>query len=115
MSADLQSRLTAIIAAALPEATQGIKWNAPSFAVGGRDLVTLNLPPTGGQVRVIFHRGAKATDTRTGNRLLPDPDPRLTWPSDQRAIACFNEGAPVDADFLARTCRAWVDTLQAAP
>lgn len=111
MSAELETQLTTIIARALPEATQGTKWNAPSFAIDGRDIVTLNHPPKGGQIRVIFHRGAKAKDTTTGLTLLPDPDKRLTWPSDQRAIACFREGAPVDADFLARTCRDWVNAL----
>ncbi|MBV7409275.1 DUF1801 domain-containing protein [Maritimibacter sp. DP1N21-5] len=105
----------AVIAAALPEASLGRKWNAPSFAFGGRDLITLNHPPKGGQVRVIFHRGAGAKDTKTGARLLPEADARLTWPSDQRAIACFPFGQEIDERWLAATCRAWVDAVGIAP
>ncbi|WP_288928919.1 DUF1801 domain-containing protein [uncultured Maritimibacter sp.] len=104
----LAQRLVAIIHAALPDATLGQKWNAPSFAVAGRDLITLNLPPKGGQVRVIFHRGAKAKDTDTGARLIDEPEGRLTWPSDQRAIACFKLGEDIDGDWLSRVCQNWV-------
>lgn len=108
----LAQRLVAIIHAALPDATLGQKWNAPSFAVAGRDLITLNLPPKGGQVRLIFHRGAKAKDTDTGARLIDEPEGRLTWPSDQRAIACFRIGGEVDEDWLTNICQLWVKAVE---
>ncbi|MEC7762322.1 MAG: DUF1801 domain-containing protein [Pseudomonadota bacterium] len=108
----LTKRLVSLIHAALPDATLGQKWNAPSFAIGGRDMVTLNLPPKGGQVRVIFHRGAKAKDTDTGARLIDEHEGRLTWPSDQRAIACFPLGDEIDEDWLTRICQLWVRAVE---
>lgn len=108
----LVRHLVGVIHAALPEADLGEKWNAPSFAVNGHDMITLNLPPKGGQVRVIFHRGARTKDTDTGARLMDDPDDRLTWPSDQRAIACFPVGSDIDEAWLAQTCRLWVKAVE---
>ena len=105
----LAEALCAVIAGALPAARRGIKWNAPSFDVAGQDMITLNLPPKGA-VRVIFHRGAKAVDSKTGLRLVSDDSGRLTWASDQRAHASFADAAAVadGADWLRGFCRLWV-------
>lgn len=105
----LSTALVAIIRAALPLAVEEVKWNAPSFAVDGRHMITL-MRPKGGGARVVLHRGAKAVDTRTGQRLLDITDPRLTWASDQRVQVAFASRADVDAgaDWLAALCRDWV-------
>jgi hypothetical protein len=105
----LSAALVAVIRAALPEAIEEVKWNAPSFSLGGRHMITL-MRPRGGGARVVLHRGAKAVDTRTGKRLLDVVDPRLTWATDQRAQAAFTSCAEVDAgaDWLAALCRDWV-------
>lgn len=108
----LTKRLVVVIHAAVPEATLGQKWNAPSFSFDGRDLITLNHPPSGGQVRVIFHRGVKATDTNTGARQIDEHEGRLTWPSDQRAIACFPLGEDIDEDWLTHVCQLWVKAVE---
>ncbi|MEZ4316694.1 MAG: DUF1801 domain-containing protein [Myxococcota bacterium] len=107
--APLTSEICAAIAEALPEATQREKWKAPSFALADRDLVTLNFPPRDDSVRVVFHRGTKAVDTKTGTRLLHDDTGRLEWATDQRAHARFTD---LDSfrparDWLIATCRAW--------
>ena len=101
--------LCAVLQAALPKAEQTDKWNAPNFCIGGRDLVTLNLPPKG-PVRVIFHRGARAKDTKTGERLVPDDTGRLSWATDQRAIAAFATAADVAnaSAWLTKFAKAWV-------
>ncbi len=57
--------LRAVIADAVPAARRGTVWNAPNFAIGGQDMITLNLSPKG-PVRVIFHIGATALDPKTG-------------------------------------------------
>lgn len=105
----LSSALVAVIRAALPGAVEEVKWNAPSFAVEGRHMVTL-MRPKGGGARVVLHRGAKAVDTRTGQHLLNITDPRLTWATDQRAQVAFASLAEVaaGADWLAALCREWV-------
>ena len=107
--AEIVVRLCAVIAGALPEAVQGVKWNAPNFAVRGVDLITLNLSPRH-PVRVIFHRGASAVDSKTGQRLVADPDRRLTWATDQRATVGFSDLAEVErqALWLAGFCQTWV-------
>jgi hypothetical protein len=100
--------LCAVIQAALPEADESVKWNAPSFSVADLDLVTLSIAPRHG-VRVVFHRGATAFDTRTGNRLIADLSGRLTWATDQRAHVAFSDPAAVqdDAAWLGDICRRW--------
>ena len=107
--AALAAEVAAVIAAALPQAEQRVKWNAPSFAVAGRDIVTLNLPPRGDAVRVVFHRGAKAVDTKTGVRAMADPRGRLVWATDQRATLTFTDTADLAAaaEWFAALCRTW--------
>ena len=52
-------QLVSLALAAAPGITGHVKWNAPSFCIGGDDRVTLRLqpPPT---LLIIFHRGARA-------------------------------------------------------
>ncbi|MCB1329940.1 MAG: DUF1801 domain-containing protein [Maritimibacter sp.] len=106
---DLSAALVALIRDALPEADETVKWNAPSFAIGGQHLVTLMRPKSGG-ARVVLHRGARAVDTKTGRRLLDSADKRLTWATDQRAQIGFATRAEVaaSADWLSGILRDWV-------
>jgi hypothetical protein len=101
--------LCAVLEAALPKAERNEKWNAPNFSIGGRDLITLNLPPKG-PVRVIFHRGAKARDTKTGDRLVSDDSARLMWATDQRAVAAFEspEDVALAAAWLKKFAKQWI-------
>ena len=87
--------------AALPGAIEGVKWNAPNWAVGGRDVVTLNLAPKG-PVRVVLHRGARAVDTRTGARLLPDPRRARLGHGPAGHASAFASVEAVEAAGLAR-------------
>lgn len=105
----LAEALVHVIRRALPEAQEEVKWKAPSFAVGGRHLVTLMRPKNGG-ARVVFHRGVDATDTKTGRRLLPDADRRVVWATDQRAHVAFGTVTEVEeaASWLEGLCRDWV-------
>ena len=95
-----------IIQAAVPKAKQNMKWSAPNFSVDGQDLLTLNLSPRY-PVRIVFHRGAKAVDTKTGKRMIEDGRSLLTWATDQRAYASF---ATMTA--LAENAR-WLSRLKA--
>lgn len=105
----LSAALAAVIRAALPDAVEEVKWNAPSFALAGRHMVTLMHPKAGG-ARVVLHRGAKAVDTRTGRRLLDVTDPRLRWATDQRVEVRFASLAEIEegADWLAGLVQDWV-------
>jgi len=108
--AAIAASLVGIIAGALPEARQSNKWNAPNFEWQDRDIMTLNFPPRGG-VRLVFHRGAKAVDTKTGQRLLEDAAGHLVWVTDQRATASFATLAEAEAakSWLPAIALAWAD------
>lgn len=48
--------LRAIVRAAVPEAVEQVKWNAPSCAVDGDHRITFRLRP-GDRVQLVLHRG----------------------------------------------------------
>ena len=85
-------RLRAIVMAARPDLSEGIKWKAPSFALAGEDRITLGVDRKGG-VRVVLHRGAKA-QTATDLRFV-DPDGLAAWPTPHRAVLTFGDEAEI--------------------
>jgi Domain of unknown function (DU1801) len=104
----IASALCALIGASLPSAKQTTKWNAPNFEMDNCDLITLNFSPKH-PVRIVFHRGAKAVDTKTGRRLVTDDSGRLTWATDQRAYTSFSDLTAVQngASWLTDFCQKW--------
>ena len=97
--------LRALAQAAHPGVTEHIKWNAPSFCVGGDDRITLGLQPKGG-VRAVLHRGAKVKDA-TGFTFA-DIAGLAKWPAVDRGVLSFKSeaeiaaAAPAIADLFAR-------------
>lgn len=101
-------RLRAIVGdAAGADVAESIKWNAPSFAHRGDDRVTLNLGPKGA-LRVILHRGAKAT--KATGFAFADPAGLASWPAPDRGIVTLRDAADVDAKAaaLADLVRRWI-------
>ena len=84
------------ILAAHPEITEGVKWNSPSFYCHGWFATINSRKPT--QVDVVFYCGAKVRADSTVREVIDDPEPLLTWPSNDRALLSFKS----DADFQAR-------------
>ena len=95
-------QLRRLVRQAAPDLEEGVKWNAPSYALAGRDLVTLNFGKHG-ELRLILHRGAR-----------PPADPAATfsdrhglaqWPSPDRGVVeirpetDLNAGSPL-ADLI---------------
>lgn len=95
------------IAEARPGLSERIKWNAPSFAIGDDDRITLGLERKGG-VRVVLHRGAKVKDA-SGFRF-EDPDGLAQWPTPDRGVIVFRDASALEAVLPAfRTlCARWV-------
>ena len=85
--------LRGLAAAAGPHLTERIKWNAPSFAIGDDDRITLGLERKGG-VRVVLHRGAKAKDSIGFD--FPDPDNLAKWPASDRGVLTFATLAEIE-------------------
>ena len=100
-------RLREIIRAAAPTLTEGVKWNAPSFALGAVHRVTFRLQPKD-RVELIFHRGAKAKAAAD----LKDVDPAglLTWAAPDRGVVAFASIQDVEAkaEALAALAQRWI-------
>jgi hypothetical protein len=96
------------------EVTEGIKWNAPSFAGGGRQyFATVNVHTRRGaapSVLLVLHRGAKA---RAGRVTVADPHRLLEWLGTERAVVRFETRAEVRAKrrALQAILREWVAQL----
>lgn len=99
--------LRAAIAAAHPNLTERLKWNAPSFAIEDDDRITLGLERKGG-VRVVFHRGAKMKDA-TGF-VFEDPAKLAKWPAPDRGVMVFADAKTVQAQLAAFSdlCARWL-------
>lgn len=100
-------RLREIVHAAGPDLIETIKWNAPSFADGDQDRITLGIERKGG-VRLVLHRGA-AVQAVSGF-AFDDPDEIAKWPSMDRGVAIFADLAAVEAKagVLEDLVRRWV-------
>ena len=100
-------RLRAIVSAGAPGLTETIKWNAPSFADGDQDRVTLGIERKGGW-RVVLHRGA-ATQDATGF-VFDDPAKVAKWPSKDRGVATFADlfAVKAKAAALEDLIRRWI-------
>lgn len=85
--------LRSIVGAAHSALTERIKWNAPSFALGDIDRITLGVAPKGG-VRVILHLGAKAKPTVGFH--FDDPDGLAIWPAPDRGVLTFADAMAVE-------------------
>jgi len=87
-------RLRAVILAADPRIGEGIKWNAPSFHLGGRHFATMQLRRAD-RMLLVLHLGA-------GKRALPkdaiaDPHRQLAWLGADRATWSFADLTDVEA------------------
>jgi hypothetical protein len=103
-------RLRAIVTSAAPFLAERIKWNAPSFALGDDDLITLGLERRGG-VRLVLHRGAKPKDTV--DFRFDDPGGLARWPAPDRGVMVFEDLQAVEATApaLRDLCARWVQRV----
>lgn len=86
--------LRSIISDAHPALSERIKWNAPSFALGEEDRITLGVNAKGG-VRVVLHRGAKAKDG--SGPAFHDPGGLAAWPAPDRGVLQFADLGSIEA------------------
>ena len=98
--------LRAAIVAADERIVEHIKWNAPSFGLGGDDLVTMRLAPRDA-FQLVFHRGVAK---QAGAVTVADPDGLLVWRSADRAVADIRtstRAAELEPAIVALV-RAWI-------
>ncbi|WP_221030386.1 DUF1801 domain-containing protein [Actomonas aquatica] len=96
---------------AVPVATEGIKWNAPSFHCG-EWFATFHLRRPR-EVQLVLHRGAKVRSAPS-QPYVDDPTGMLQWKSTDRAIAVFRSLAELEAHTPAFTAilQAWAARLR---
>jgi hypothetical protein len=98
-----------IVLCAEPLLVEHVKWNAPSYVWQGDDRLTFNLSRPDA-ISIVFHRGARAKDTKTGQRLLRDTPGFVIWATDQRASVRFSGAQDVAdrAEWLGGMVRDWL-------
>lgn len=89
--------LRALVVAADGSVEERIKWNAPSFAKGGDDRITLGIERKGG-VRAVLHRGARP---KADDFSFDDPDRLARWPAPDRGVLTFADVAAVEGKAAA--------------
>lgn len=101
-------RLRSAILDSVPEITEHVKWNAPSFRYAGEDRVTFKLHPSD-RIQLIFHRGAKVRQD-SDRFTFEDASGLLQWVSADRGVVTLRDLAAVDAhcDQIVRLVAAWV-------
>lgn len=88
---DLINEVRAVIKHAEPALVEGVKWNAPSYALDGNDIITFNFRNYGA-VALIFHTGPKGKDSKTGQRLFEDASGLVEWVADKRFVLKVADG-----------------------
>ena len=95
-----------------PRIAESVKWNAPSYHVGGAHFATFHLRSRKG-VQLVLHLGAKVRSDATVRAAVPDPDELLEWKSPDRATFSVldEKDAAAKAPALAAIVRVWIDHL----
>ena len=88
---DLINQVRTLIKHAESALVEGVKWNAPSYALDGNDIITFNFRSYG-PVSLIFHTGPKGKDTKTGQRLFEDASGLIEWVADKRFVLKVGDG-----------------------
>lgn len=96
-----------------PKLEEGIKWNAPSYALGGVHYLTFNFGDKK-SVRLIFHCDTARKETKGGPPLIADESGLLVFQSDIRALAAFRSMDEVSAakKALPGLVKRWVEAAR---
>lgn len=99
--------MRALIARAVPHATESIKWNAPSFALA-EHFATFHLRAKAG-VHLVLHLGAKPHSAVDMREALGIKAAFLDWKGPDRAVVAVRDAAHLSTiqPQLARVIRAW--------
>ncbi len=87
--------------------SERIKWNAPSFAIGDQDRITLGVARNGA-VRLVLHRGAKVKDS--SDYQFDDHNHLASWVASDRGVIMFADIAEIEAKRAELTdlCSRWL-------
>jgi hypothetical protein len=104
--------MRAIIARAVPDAVESVKWNAPSFATA-EHFATFNLRAKTG-VQLVLHRGARPTQTVDMRAVLGEDAQLLEWKGPDRAVLTVRDAAHLATlrMSLGRLVRDWATHVE---
>jgi hypothetical protein len=108
LASQLASLRDGILDVAPEGVVENVKWNAPNYARGGLDRVTLGADPRG-RIRVVLHRGVKRIDA--DGFVFDDPTGLVRWATNDRGIITvasaveFDEHVDEIVDLVARWLR----------
>lgn len=104
-------RLRALLRDADPRVVEGLKWNAPSFAID-EHFATFQLRAKTG-VMLVMHFGAKKRASLPERTAIADPDGLLAWVAADRATITFADLADVEAkrESFVAVVRAWIAAM----
>jgi hypothetical protein len=99
--------LRALIARAVPRASESIKWNAPSFALA-EHFATFHLRART-DVHLVLHLGARPRRSVDMREELGLEAPFLDWKGPDRAVVAVRDARHLSTiqASLARVLRAW--------
>jgi hypothetical protein len=83
--------LRSIINEAHPGLKEHVKWNSPSYVLGGEDRITFNLQNKEGVVKLVLHMGATREENKKGSPVMPSDHGLIAWQSDIRGVMSFND------------------------
>lgn len=106
---DAIRRIRALVLGLDPAITEEVKWNAPSFTIGGENFLTFHLRAKTG-VMLILHLGSKKRAKAPDRSKLTDPTGLVIWLADDRAQIVFADLADVEAKRTAfeKVVRSWI-------
>lgn len=104
--------LREIIAECHADLTEIIKWNAPSYQLGGEDRITFNVNNKEQIVKLVLHMGATRREDKKANPIMVDETGLVVWNSNIRGTMSFSD---YDDIVLKRAeimsiIRRWLDT-----
>lgn len=99
--------LRGLILQSVPDLSERIKWNAPSYGKGEDDRITMRLHP-GDRLQLILHRGAKAGADDLFR--FEDPEKLIVWAAPDRGVITFRDSDDLTAKSAAlpEILRRWV-------
>lgn len=94
LKAEAEALRAILLGLKAPKLDESVKWNAPSYAVGGVHCVTFNFGDRK-SIRLVFHCDTARKETK--GALPAFEHTLLSWQSDIRAIAAFRNMEEVAA------------------
>ena len=102
-----------IIRSSAPDLSETLKWNAPSYMLGGEHVLTFNFSDRK-SARLMFHCGPRRKETEGALPFMEDTTGLLDWQSDIRAVVDVRNADDLEhvGPLLPDLIRQWIAAVQ---